>query len=192
MDVEGKLSKVKSFYNLDENKFYHTINHIRTMLYTYCIYEDDIDNYYPSLNKELLIDMILWHDAGYVPGCKENEYEAASLYMKNNDYDYIVVEAIISTIPFTNKYENDYEKLIHDLDWFGFVDYNTMVENDVLIRNEYPDVDDATFFKNKYKFLNQMLEVYGKNLYVSEVFKNLNEVAYQNIQKRMKELLYEF
>lgn len=191
MDVEGKLLSVKEFYTLKENVHYHTINHIREMLNNMINYESEIDKYYPSINKNLLIDIILWHDAGYVPGDKENEYEAAALYMKNNkNYNLTVVDAIISTIPFSKQYDSDYNKLIHDLDWFGFSDYNLMVKNDILIRNEYPEIDDKTFWTNKVKFLNYMLGVYGNSLYMSDVFKHLNENAYNNIQKRIKEIKY--
>jgi hypothetical protein len=65
-----------------------------------------------------------------------------------------------------------------------------MVKNDILIRNEYPEIDDKTFWANKIKFLNHMLGVYGNSLYMSDVFKHLNENAYDNIQKRIEEIKY--
>lgn len=179
---------IDKFYSHDK-KLYHSIYHIKKMLKDYDKYRNEIMKYYPDIKENIMLDIIIWHDAGYVPGDKNNEVLASALYSNNTDrLNPIVINGILSTIPFIKRYEDDYQKIIHDLDWLSFSDYNRLIEEEPLIRNEYPQYDDDTFKQGRKSFLENMLKIYDKNLYISKVFEKYNEIAFENIKKHIKKL----
>lgn len=179
---------IDKFYSHDK-KLYHSIYHVEKMLKDYDKYRNEIMEYYPDIKENIMLDIIIWHDAGYVPGDKNNEVLASALYSNNTDrLNPIVINGILSTIPFIKKYEDDYQKIIHDLDWLSFSDYNRMMEEEILIRNEYSEVDDNIFKEGRKSFLENMLKIYGNQLYVSKVFEKYNDIAFENIKRRINEI----
>lgn len=194
MRIEKQLDQVRKFYHLREGEFYHSIDHVRKMLKIFYENESEINKYYPDLDKDILIDSILYHDAGYEPGNPKNEENATIIYMNvaeksiSQQHKINVVEAILGTIPFINEiHETDYEKLLHDLDWFNFSN-NEFIKAEPLIRNEYKQVSDEEFYKARLEFYEKCIEHYGIHLYESKVFEKYNRIAYENIKNRINEL----
>jgi predicted metal-dependent HD superfamily phosphohydrolase len=186
--MKNIFETINKFYSHDKN-IYHSIYHIKKMLKDYDKNRNDIFYHYPDLNDDIMIDIILWHDAGYLPGDKNNEVLASALYSNNTDrLNPIVINGILSTIPFIKKYDDNYQKIIHDLDWLSFSDYNRLIKEEPLIRNEYPNIDNKLFNQGRKQFLEKMVEIYGNKLYVSKVFEKYNEIALSNIKKRINEL----
>lgn len=192
MKIEQQLEKVSKYYHLRENEYYHTIDHIRYMLRKFYEYEKEVDQYYPNLDKSVLIDAILYHDAGYEPGNIKNEDNAAIIYMNKVDHTITmqhklkVIEAILSTVPFSsNSKENDCDKILHDLDWIAF-STDKFIHDEKLICNEYKRFSEKAFYKARIKFYEKCLDFYGENLYHSKVFEKYNLIAYKNIKSRIE------
>lgn len=125
--------------NMSSNPmFYHTFQHVEKML-------DDLD----ELNKELklseedyytLFIAICYHDIVYDPYSNTNEKDSAKLfeerYLMYNDKKFLerVKDLIMSTqvifdIDLNTHTDDLLKKVIHTLDWSGFIDYNVCYEN---------------------------------------------------------------
>ena len=181
---EKLLETVSPFYFLKVGESYHNIFHIGRMLDIYIKHRDEIFNKYKNFNEEIFVDALLWHDAGYVPGKKDNEKSACKLYKINNPkYDVKVCELIMSTIPFSSM-DKPEEKILHDLDWFAFSDYEQLCEDEKLIEIEY-NVSHDLFVKGRKDFYIYCLQNFGDGIFKSEIFYYLNVNAKENIQKRI-------
>jgi hypothetical protein len=149
--MKNIFETINKFYSHDKN-IYHSIHHIKRMLKDYDKNRNDIFYHYPNLNDDIMIDIILWHDAGYLPGDKNNEVLASALYSNNTDrLNPIVINGILSTIPFIKKYDDNYKKYFsesqtkEDIKVKPFTDYEEQKE--MLINNTH---------KYKYVILDSM------------------------------------
>lgn len=182
------IEKVKDYYSDDKNK-YHTIHHIKNMFDLYKKYRKEFLSEFPDLNENRLFQSIAWHDSVYVVGNKFNEDESAKKYLKEeDDISAKVYFAILSTKIGNIHFETDIEKVLHDLDWSGFIDYDTMIENEkkiiyeAICDNKFTEEEVKKNQKNFYKsFVNN-------DIYVTKTFKQFNKIAKQNLQKRIAEM----
>lgn len=184
------VKRVEKFYSKDYKK-YHTIHHIEHLFYLFDRFKDSFLKEFPDLNIDDLFQTIAWHDSVYVIGNKLNEKFSAELYMEEMKvpaYD-IVYNAILSTKIGTTEFKNPVQKVMHDLDWSGFGDlYFKMVENEEKIL--YEATCDYQYNKSEVKLnqLNFYKSIVDKDIYVTNTFKDLNQIAKQNLTKRIKEL----
>ena len=189
--IESLAQSVSNWYN--PNRQYHNINHVKDMLKQLSESSCNIGFAYPEIDWEVLITSILWHDAGYKPGYALNEFEAADLYRHycGSNAKREVIEAIISTIPFHDKgFPTPEQKVLHDLDWFGFMSYEKMLSNEAKIIEEaisYLDVTRSFVKNNQLKFYKKILDE-GKPLYVTTIWEEYNAQAFANIRLRIGEM----
>lgn len=185
------IEKVSKFYSHDSEK-YHTIYHVKTLFYMYDCCRYEFLSEFPDLNENALFWTIAWHDSVYIIGNKLNEKFSGELYieeMKRPIYGYsIVFDAILSTKIGTTEFKNPIQKVMHDLDWSGFMDYDTMVENEKKILYEATcnglyTVDFAK--QNQKKFYESFA---NKDIYITKAFQKFNEIARENLQKRIVEM----
>ena len=193
--IELLLQSVKEQYS--NNLAYHNLNHIREMLTQVSCSSYTIGVYYPDIDWEVLVQSILWHDAKYLPGNKLNEYNAVCEYMNfyRENAKVEVIEAIISTIPFYNKgFSTSEQKILHDLDWFGFMEYNKMIENEENIikeASEYLNLP-VSLVKSKQLDFYKKIIAQKQPLYVTTVWGEYNEKALNNVKRRIVELENKF
>ena len=182
------IEKVKKFYSHDSEK-YHTIYHVKTLFYIYDCYKYEFLSEFPDLNENELFESMAWHDSVYIIGSKYNEELSAELYKKMNDsFNQKVYFAIISTKIGHKTVNNPIEKVLHDLDWSGFMNYDTMVENEKKILYEATcnglyTVDFAK--QNQKKFYESFA---NKDIYITKTFQKFNKIARENLQKRIIEM----
>ena len=185
------INLVKRFYSNDIKK-YHTIFHVKNLFDLYLENRKNFQEEFPTLNEKDLYEAIAWHDSVYIPGCPLNEEFSAQLFyhiMNLNEHS-SVYDIIISTKIGTKKFNNPEEKVMHDLDWSGFSDYNQMLENEKKIFYESTCDEKYTeneVYQNQLKFYKSIVD---NNIYVTNTFKNLhcNEAAKRNLEKRIKEM----
>ena len=182
------LEKVKNYYSTDGYK-YHTINHVKDLFKLYYQFRDRFLKEFPELNEEDLFESIAWHDSVYIVGNPENEELSAYLYsLKVKDKKSIIYDAILSTKIGNTKFKNPVEKVLHDLDWSGFSDFNLLQKNEEKIFFEA--ISNSKFKAevvkdNQYKFYKSLVD---KDIYVTETFKEANEIARKNLQLRIKQI----
>lgn len=184
------VNPVLNFYRSNPN-YYHTTNHIMTMTHT--LFE--VYGYLrPMMDIDIheLFEAIMWHDAVYVPGNKNNEELSAKeyvQYMIKHGYspDQYVVNLILSTkikhIP-----QNDSEKLMHDLDWMNFGDYEKCYKAEKRIIKEAIDLTTMSKKEIKTKQLEFYKSLIGKQIFYTDAFNSLNNKAQENIKIRIKKL----
>lgn len=190
------IKEVKKYYSANDMK-YHTIYHVIYMFELYKYFENEFIKEFPDLKEKEseLFTAIAWHDSVYIPGCELNEEFSAELYAKNCDnkrkpWNKNVFHAILSTKIGTKIFMGTVEKILHDLDWSGFTNYNMMKENEEKIL--YEAIDDFRYKKEE--VINNQLNFYksiaDKDLYVTDTFKsfNFNEKAKENLKKRIEEM----
>jgi hypothetical protein len=129
--IEQHFQKLTKFYSTNV-KHYHTIHHVENLLKLWNQYREEFLNEFPDLNEEALLTAIRWHDSFYQPGNQLNEELSICRYMNayGEQYDPFVCAIIKST-------EIGYEclnlapefKVMHDLDWSGFNNFDEFKEN---------------------------------------------------------------
>lgn len=85
--VTGATRQTSYMYRLNPDKHYHTLQHVDTMLELCLQNAAEIGKCFPELATaegfRSLVEAILWHDADYRIGAKDNEIRAAALYTQN-------------------------------------------------------------------------------------------------------------
>lgn len=190
MDYFQELfEKVEPLHN-KENQ-YHNIDHVVELINQLDLLDITYDEY------EILYTTICFHDIVYIPGKDNNEQLSAELFLNfkeqspvvNLEYEFknIIYNTILSTSPtnFLDKKRcsvmlSNVIDIMHDLDYYYFKDYKTLIEADDKIEKEYLTiVNEETFTKNRILFLVNLLD---KDIYLS-VFKQNNNEAKENIIK---------
>lgn len=209
-------------YDLDPGH-YHCAEHALKMMsaldYVFNE-EDDRDDVMigpPSWSRKdrmLLKTAALFHDASYIPGCGENEENAAEIAVREArlrgwtpaDCDDLKL-LILSTQPFqldrfveTRPDLEQHMYLLHDLDWLGFSDYEIMVENETRIITEawsreelhltYDDVleKQLEFYKKILELAKDQESVIGKGFYRYWKYRHMNKQTLENISYRVDEI----
>jgi len=175
-----------------ERKYYHSVWHIMNMFENFSSRKSQFNL---SIKDELaLFFAILFHDVVYKVGSTENEdnsIEFAKEYFAINPIKGIDVDAVYNLIDVTKvshkNFDNELEKIIHDLDWIGFINYDIMVHNEELIHNEATrdGITDDEFFEGQRKFYSYALSF---DIYKTDAFKIYNAQAKENIRRRIAEL----
>ena len=202
------------FYSTNK-KHYYTIHHIENLLKLWETYKDEFMKEFPELDEETLITAIKWHDSHYVPGDELNEVKSVENYinavgdyvnemMESKDVDatiFTLFNPLVGFIIESTKIGYDFTdespdecKVMHDLDWSGFNDYETFKNNCEKIYQEVIDhnsssLEDETFGqkvrKNQIEFYRKFAE---KPLYLTKTFSKFNDIAKENMLKLAHEL----
>ena len=183
------MKTYEDFYSKNDNH-YHTIHHVNTLLKLWKEYREEFLKEYPNLNEDALIEAIKWHDSYYVPGEKNNEYLSVKLYTDNVKMIVPLVCLIIESTKIGHEDFNflDELKVMHDLDWSGFNDYEVFKANCEKICTEAVEVgkfDQFTVRINQIDFYRKFAE---KPLYLTKTFSKFNDIAKENMLKLADEL----
>ena len=186
------LNQVRRFYRTS-NKYYHTIHHIEDMFILFDKYEKVWDSEFPKYNKNVLKWAIAYHDCFYMPGFSQNEHISALIALYDCPLESFatrtnICTAIETTVPTNTLFNVPAHKILHDLDWSGFSDMETMRKNEEKIITEAVEIGGIKFndaVENQIKFYKA---IRNKYLYVTEAFKSFNKLANNNINTRLNEL----
>jgi hypothetical protein len=91
-------------------------------------------------------------------------------------------------------YQRAEELIMHDLDYYGFVDMHTLKDNEYKIINEYAMAlgkSEDCILEGRIEFYKEILtEAYAKGgtLFLTGTFSKYNKRAINNIETRLKEL----
>lgn len=204
----------KKFYSINKDQ-YHTIYHIENLLYLWEKYKDEFMEEFPELDEETLITAIKWHDSHYVPGDELNEVKSVENYinavvdyinemMESKDVDAtiftafnplvcLIIESTKNGYNFTDELPAEC-KVMHDLDWSGFNDYETFKNNcekiyqEAIDHNPFPKEDEnfgQKIRKNQIEFYRKFAE---KPLYLTKTFSKFNDIARKNMLRLADEL----
>lgn len=152
--------------------------------------------------------VFLWHDSVYIPTNLNNEKLSALEYkrfitkIQGKDFvNFDVVEAIESTaynfdiesIPETTDSEKQFKffcKVIHDIDWSGFISYEECVKNERKIINEALAFTKFSKQDIQYKRLTfyETILKENKDIFLTNTFAEYNDIARKNIELRIKHL----
>lgn len=175
-----------------EKEYYHSVWHIIDMC-------RKLDDYAQRVRVSAddwttLFLAILFHDVVYKVGASDNEDQSivvAQRHLSVQPIKGVDVGEVCSLIEATkvshSEFRTDSEKIIHDLDWSGFLNYATMGYNEGLIRNEAArdGFSDVEFYQGQLKFYQRASEM---DIYKTEVFADHNARARRYILWRMDEL----
>lgn len=194
------INYVAKWYRTDE-KYYHTIDHVRNMFKLFLMYENQFDEefkdddiwYNAEDGKRNLFWSIAYHDAFYMPGFCMNEKFSAEIadeqLWKVCGIDRVAIKnIIISTVPGWKQIDNSLKKIIHDLDWSGFLDYNVMLSNEKKILTEAVEVgryNKNVVVANQIKFYKEFANV---DTYLTKTFAKFNDCVKINLNRRIGEL----
>lgn len=172
-------------YMTNDDSIFHNIFHVKEMLNQLNMYKA---TFTPSIYKRIFF-AICYHDVIHVPGDKENEEKSFETFNKtwgkiltNEDVTYIknLILCTKTDMDYNEikKYENG--DLIHDLDMCSFINYETMVNNDVKIKTEYSNFSPLEFYEYKLKYFDRLIT---EGVFISDYFVKYNNVAIENIKK---------
>ena len=174
------------FYYRDQEFFYHTIFHINSMKVSI----EHIKQYKEAFieNYENLLFAIYFHDCVYYPGYYNNEEESYEIYRKFFGDNEIIKNAILSTKIGNKTFNGPVEQILHDLDWMGFNNFETMLSNEQKIEDEAVLVGGFNRNEVKENQLKFYQSIADKDIYVTDLYKPLNLFAKINIQTRISQL----
>lgn len=178
-------SNVIDKYYSDSREWYHTRYHIEDLYFLYNVYRDHFIQEFPNLDEEKLFVIFDYHDAIYVPGSKTNEEDSVQVYLENGGRDKDVIDGILSTKIGTEHFDSDLEKIMHDLDWSGFRDYNSMLKNEEKIICEAMEkggYSEQEAIEGQIRFYEMIKD---KDIFVTKTFSKFNEITKKNIARRL-------
>lgn len=199
--VTGATRQNSYMYGLNPDKHYHTLQHVDTMLELCLQNAAEIGKCFPELATaegfRSLVEAILWHDADYRIGAKDNEIRAAALYTQNTGVhaNIDVAKAILSTMIGNWTFNSGLEMVLHDLDYHTFRDEDLMHDAEELLYGEYlemvkPDGADPSL-EDRREFLKHQISFYRtlqeRDVFVS-IFATYNIDAQKNIQDRINSM----
>lgn len=191
--IPKQFNHVRKFYRTNE-EYYHTIHHIEKMFDIYFDHEKEFEKEFPNHSKKLLFNGIAYHDSFYIPGYKYNERMSAKiayydLFKEMTEYEVSIVERmILSTdinFPLDMLNIKDEERILHDLDWSRFLNYDTIVLDDEKILKEAQFLSGYTsdvVIKNQLKFYKYYK---NKKIFLTETFKQYEDIVKDNMDKRI-------
>lgn len=199
VETEYLLKLVDTFYKNDY-RYYHTIHHVKKMFQMLEQYQELFDEEFKG-NDEYNIDLvkyaIAYHDAYYIPGFQGNEYMSAKLaeFDLNNKLDSADKIIVISLIESTDisyqclKHSTCNIKILHDLDWSRFINYDEIIDDDLKVFNEAFDTFHCQSKYHKIIVENQK-EFYQKycnrDIFYTNTFSKYNKIAKENMKKRLE------
>ena len=195
MDFHEYYEKYIQLY--PDKRYYHSgewhINHMLIDLSTFWSdFEDEFE--FDEKREDCLFKIaqfaILFHDIVYKVGAKDNEEKSAE-FARNAlpQYKHIdeVCDLILSTKIDNKVFDTPLKKIIHDLDWKGFMFYDDLCLNEEKLKEEAlrDGFTEEEFYTGQLAFYKKIVK---KNLYVTSTFHIFNVKARRNIQKRINEL----
>lgn len=147
--------------------------------------------------KEIGLLAILFHDIGYMEGAEGHEDRSADFaeaYLRDRTTIQLAVrQGVAAVIRFTKMdYSNEIayplKYFVRDLDWVGFRDYDTMVVNEGLLKQENPKCTKKQFREKALEFYASLLT---KQIFHTPLFTSWNIAARYNIKRRIFELKVE-
>lgn len=199
-------SDIRGVSHLYKSLPYHNVKHVKEMLENlFLIFGDQLNDY------ELLqmFTSILYHDANYKAGCKDNELIASKLATKEfdcqrkpgDDEDKLMElkNNIVTLIKSTRIGYNfdaietdnlrELAKILHDLDYMNFVNpFNEFYFRNMMIMEEfraegYPEEDIRA---GMIQFMTDMIE--KKGVFMTKRMSHMNAVAISNATKLIQEI----
>ncbi len=182
-------TKIKIAYEnySKSKKYYHTIYHIYDIIENFAKNKNKFLDEFPNLNLEILTDAIIFHDIIYIPGNNDNEEKSVELYNRYNNFNKQVSQVIISTKIGVTEFKTPEEKVMHDLDWFGFSEAQMMVENEnkIFLEAFNAGFNKNVIIENQLKFYKSIENI---NIYQTKTFSKYNSFAIKNIKNRIFDL----
>lgn len=185
----------KSYY--DRNGLaYHNWDHVNEMINRIPKELNNVD----SWKKHLLIEAIVWHDAVYQPGAKNNEERSAELYASTimtdpasaymTDFQTYphpnkqIINMILSTEHHVPVDKGDMlQEVIIDLDLFGLsLDWPDYINNGKKIFKEF-DISEPLWREPRQKWIEKFLA--RDKIYQSGFFLNRELRARYNLEKEL-------
>lgn len=188
---------------------YHSKYHVEQMLLIALRYREDIIEACPCFEHILswseLFNAIIWHDAYHSLKEPFNELHAAYLYTFNSkdpetskNYDVFMdhasaqrsADAILATRYGFESFQNDIQRVLHDLDWYCFSDIHRLKHAENLIFEEFQKQKLGTVaqaVEARRRFYSEIL-VSKQPIFVSAWMKDRNDDAIKLIQERIEYL----
>lgn len=173
-----------------KNSNYHSFNHIKNMLYWFSLFKDKFKAEGMNVSEDDMRTAILYHDAVYIPGAKDNEYESVRFMNRQGINKPVIEQLIMSTIVDENHINNwkNYDidcKIMHDLDWFGFSIPTGIYAQTMSIINEVEYFNRNKFtrkelFEKRAKFLKSLFDI---DIFQTKALQYLNQITKENIKK---------
>lgn len=185
-----KISQLSVLYT-QPHRYYHNLNHINLCLWL--LEKLTIDVQLPKDIKQSIELSIWFHDAIYNPYSLENEKNSAELLRSSINTDhtnqiYDAYHAILATASHTKDQNLNKDDIVTmymlDIDLAGLADdessYKKSSDN---IRKEYSFLSDEEFYKNRIKFLRNMLQ--RSKIYYTKYFQSYENNARINMQNEI-------
>lgn len=188
-------SLVEQYYAPASEQTYHNIKHIEDSLDTLLLHKEALQNEFPDIEWDMMLQAVLFHDACYQPGDSAAEVEACAVYKRAVRHpDARIMRVIMSTsITMNLEKVRPEEKIMHDLDYFGFSDFDTLKDNEYKLINEYSGslgIPEDDVLTSRIEFYKDTLKEAYKNggFYLTNTFAKYNDKAIANIERRLEEL----
>ena len=205
------INKFSDCYN-QPHRFYHNLSHIKQMLLLMYNYRDIFE--LTPHEMHILTVAICAHDVVYNTPMVERYFKYSSNEVQSAQachdelkgfFEYEILDRILQLIMSTEyikcverslvsfkdrRGEDRLIAILHDLDFYGFMDSTTCSKNDELIMFEYVGLNPSAlqlipFLKGRLQFLNAASQI---PIYETEYFRKFNETAKDNIKESIKKL----
>lgn len=192
-------SLVEQYYAPASEQTYHNIKHIEDTLDTLLLHKEAIQAEFQDIEWDLMLQSVLFHDACYQPGDSAAEIEACAVYkraVRNPDVRIMRIIMTTSSVMRLEKLRAE-EKIMHDLDYFYFSNFESLKDAEYKIINEYSvnlGIPDNDVLSSRIEFYKDTLKEAYKNggLYLTNTFAKYNDKAIANIERRLEELGEDF
>lgn len=203
--------KVKERYS-QAHRFYHNFTHVKTMMTLLNNYRDIFK--ITTREYRILTMAIYYHDVVYNTPMVERYFRYSSNEVQSAQachdelkgfFEYEILDRILHLIMSTEyikcverslvsfkdrRGEDRLISILHDLDFYGFMDSTTCSKNDELIMFEYVGLNPSAlqlipFLKGRLQFLNAAAQI---PIYETEYFRKFNDTANDNIKASIKKL----
>jgi len=189
------LNYFGNMLNIDEENYYHTINHVQRLLT-----ELDKQTKLTEYEYKLLYCTIIFHDVKYKAG-NDNETNAIRIaekyllhtkFIELDEFNKIAqlidstrigtLISVIKNIPLGD--------LLHDFDYIGFSDDNYLNNTEKIYNECYHLVKNRQEFNNKRKefLLNLIKSLSNNKLYLHKNYQMYNSIALKHINNEIMEL----
>jgi predicted metal-dependent HD superfamily phosphohydrolase len=191
------IENYSSFVYLDEKitikRYYHNIDHVFSGLKFLIENKDLIKQNYCYEN---IVLAWIYHDIIYKINFNKNEELSADLCVQSLRSVGVKEEnlkeihrLIMLTKHKENPFDNDFlGNIIVDIDLISIANKEEFDKNSSLIRKEYSIYSDSEYSKGRIMFFESLLNKKERKVLRSDLFKNLNERAVENIEKQIQEL----
>jgi predicted metal-dependent HD superfamily phosphohydrolase len=187
---------VEQYYAPESEGTYHNIKHIYDCLDTLLLHKEALQNEFPDIEWDLMLQSVVFHDACYQPGDNAAEIEACAVYKRAvRNPDVRVMRTILATSRnFNIMYKRPEEIIMHDLDYYCLVTMDSLKDAEYRIINEFSAAmgkSEDEVLEGRVKFYKELLaEAYekGGSLFLTATFAKYNAKVIKNLETRLEEL----